>query len=267
MSFKDQIMIVTGGNSGIGRAIAMAFVEAEARVIIIGRSQAKGEATQQTIAERGGFVEFFSVDLSDSAQVHQCIKTIGERYGRLDVLVNNAGEGESRGGEVKLNPDEVQTDVDQRWDRMAGSNLRSTYLMSTFAVGLMREQGGAIVNISSTASIHGNYGLYGTMKAGVEGLTRSLAVDFAPLNIRVNAISPGWIETPNTFPNPDDPAQAEWFNTTSLFERMGQPEEIATAVLFLASAQASFITGATLVVDGGLSIIDPTAESWRRARA
>jgi len=115
--------------------------------------------------------------------------------------------------------------------------------------------------------VHGNYGIYGAAKAGVEGLTRSLAVEYAPYGIRVNCVSPGWIKTAVTFPGGASTLEAQasrdaWERTTSLLGRMGRPEEIARAVLFLASDEASFITGATLIVDGGLTIIDPTAESW-----
>ncbi|MCH7801827.1 MAG: SDR family oxidoreductase, partial [Chloroflexi bacterium] len=117
----------------------------------------------------------------------------------------------------------------------------------------------SIVNISSTATLHGNYGLYGAMKAGLEGLTRSMAMEYAPLGIRVNAVSPGWIKTPFTAPNPDDPAHVTWETTASLLGRMGRVDEIATPVLYLASDHASFITGTTLVVDGGMSIVDATA--------
>jgi len=128
--------------------------------------------------------------------------------------------------------------------------------------------GGAIVNISSTAAVHGSYGIYGAAKAGVEGLTRSLAVDYAQYGIRVNCVSPGWIKTTVTYPTSEPtPAQIArregWEKEASLLGRMGRPDEIAQATLFLASEQASFITGATLIVDGGLTIIDPTAQSWQ----
>ena len=155
-----------------------------------------------------------------------------------------------------------------RWNKLMGANFTSTYLVAAYAMPALRKAGGGtIVNISSTAAVHGNYGIYGAAKAGVEGLTRSLAVEYAPYGIRVNCVSPGWIKTAVTFPAHEQNSnvytrRAQWEQTTSLLGRMGRPEEIAQAVLFLASVQASFITGATLIVDGGLTIIDPTAEAW-----
>ena len=259
--FSDKTIIVTGGNGGIGREIALAFVQAGALVVIIGRNSQKGADTLSFLRQHGS-ADFHAVDLSQSAQIEQCLSN----YASVDILVNCAGAGESRGGTVKILKDgQTIEQLDERWAHLAGSNLQSAYLMSALAALLMPD-GSAIVNISSTASIHGNYGLYGTMKAGLEGLTRSLAVELAPRNIRVNAISPGWIQTPNTLPDAEDSGQAAWAAQTSLLGRMGTASEIADATLFLASSRASFITGAVLTVDGGLSIIDPTAESWREVR-
>ena len=150
---------------------------------------------------------------------------------------------------------------------MAGGNLLTTYLATTFGVEIMRRTGGAIVNISSTASQHGNYGLYGAMKAGLEGLTRSMAFEYASLGIRVNAVSPGWIETPANVLDQNNPAEIQWATTTSLLGRRGSVEEVAGSTLFFASDHASFITGATLVVDGGLTIVDATIkETHARTR-
>ncbi len=261
MHFKDRIALVTGGNSGIGRAISIQLADAGATVIIVARDRGKGEDTLRFIADRGGRAAFFPVELRDAEAVQILMREVDRTYGALHVLVNNAG-----GGDDKMGIDET-TSVVERWNRMSGGNFFSAYLVTTYGVEIMRRTGGAIVNISSTASLHGNYGLYGAMKAGLEGLTRSMAFKYAPLGIRVNAIAPGWIKTPRTLPKPDHPAQAAWERTASLLGRMGEPEEIASTTLFLASELASFVTGATLFVDGGLSIIDPTAESWEQAMA
>ena len=135
-----------------------------------------------------------------------------------------------------------------------GPNLEAAYYVSAYAMPALRAAGGgAIVNISSTATFHGNWGTYGVAKAAVEALTRAQAAEGARYGIRANAVSPGWIETDAT---QDSGAKADWEATASLLGRMGRPEEIARAVVFLASDEASFVTGATLVVDGGLTVTD-----------
>jgi NAD(P)-dependent dehydrogenase (short-subunit alcohol dehydrogenase family) len=215
----------------------------------------------QTIRQAGGTAIFLAADLRDEAQVqHVIAKTIAE-YGTLSVVINNAGAGAKRSGVA------AEDSPAARLAKLVSANLTTTYLVSAYALPELRRAGGAIVNISSTAAIHGNYGIYGAAKTGVEGLTRSMAVEGAPYGIRVNCVSPGWVKTDATYPEgePTPAVQARreaWERTTSLLGRMGRPDEIAQVAVFLASDQASFITGATLVVDGGLTIIDPTAEAW-----
>ena len=261
LGFRDNIAVVTGGNSGIGRSISTKLAEAGATVIMIARDKAKGESTRKQIAEIGGRSEFLSVDLRDHDAVQAAMSEIDQKYGALNVLVNCAG-----GSASKLNVDD-STSVKERWGRMADGNLLTTYLVTICGVEIMRRTGGAIVNISSTASQQGNYGLYGAIKAGLEGLTRSMAFEYAPLGIRVNAISPGWIATPANVPDLDNPAEAKWATTASLLGRLGSVEEVAIPTLFLASDHASFITGVTLVVDGGLTIVDATIkETHARTR-
>jgi NAD(P)-dependent dehydrogenase (short-subunit alcohol dehydrogenase family) len=258
---KDKVTLVTGGNSGIGRAIALLAAEEGARVVIAARDAVRGAATVEAIQEVGGTAIFVAADLRDEDQVKAVIARTVAEYGALHVVVNNAGAGAKR-SEV-TSEDSPGT----RWRKLVSVNLTSAYLVSAYALPeLRRAGGGSIVNISSTAAVHGNYGIYGAAKTGVEGLTRSLAVEAAPYGVRVNCVSPGWIKTEATEPASESPAdaarRAAWEETTSLLGRMGQPSEIAQAVLFLASEQASFITGAVLIVDGGLTIIDPTAKAW-----
>lgn len=261
MDFANKVALVTGGNSGIGRAIVLQLAGEGAEVLLVGRDPAKGAAVVREITERGGKARFWSVELGDAVAVQALLAGVARDYAELHILINCAGGGDRKMG-VSAGSDALD-----RWNKVSGGNFLSAYLVTTGAVEKM-PPGGAIVNISSTASLHGNYGLYGAFKAGLEGLTRGWAYEFAPRGLRVNAIAPGWIEVPGplgTLPNPDDPAQAEFAKTASLLGRMGTPDEIANVALFLASDKASFVTGATLFVDGGLTIIDPTAETWLRA--
>ena len=249
---QGKVALITGGNSGIGRGIVHRFVRAGATVAFVGRNQEKGDAVLAEVHELGGQGAFFAVDLADESAVIKLVDDVSNRFDRLDVVVNNAGIGSRRGGIEKSDPPGV------RWQKLRGPNLDSTYFVSAYTLPLLeRSGGGAIVNISSTATLHGNWGLYGVAKAAVEALTRSFAVEGAPHGIRVNCVSPGWIATKEDEElSAAGTADGEWAMPPSLFNRMGTPAEIAAAVLFLASDDASFVTGQTLIVDGGLTITD-----------
>jgi len=248
MRLKDKVVVVTGGNSGIGRGIARCAAGEGARIAIAGRDPEKGAATVAEIRQAGGEAAFFSGDLSREADARALVDQAAGRFGRLDVVVNNAGVGSRRCGVEAGDAPGV------RLRKLMGPNLEAAYYVSAYAMPALKAAGGgAIVNISSTATFHGNWGSYGVAKAAIEALTRALAAEGAPHDIRANAVSPGWIKTDATQASG---AKADWEETASLLGRMGQPEEIARAVIFLASDEASFVTGATLVVDGGLTVTD-----------
>ncbi len=252
MRLSGKIALVTGGNSGIGRGIVHRLVKEGAQVAFVGRNRRKADAVLAEIAGLGVEALFLAVDLSREPEVESMIADIDRRFGTLDILVNNAGIG-SRRAEV------LETDAPgRRWDKLRGPNLDAAYFTSAYALPLLKRSGNAaIVNISSTAALHGNWGLYCVAKAGIEALTRALAVEGAPNGIRANCVSPGWIgtETDEQQPASGTPTGA-WELPPSLMNRIGTPGEIAAAVLFLASDEASFITGQTLIVDGGLTITD-----------
>lgn len=245
MDFTDQVVLVTGSSSGIGAAIATEFGALGAKVAINYRSNAQGaEAIAAKIREAGGSCSVYQADVSDLAQSTALVKQVEADLGRINVLVNNAGTTRDT---LLLSMKE------EEWDTVIQTNLKSVYNMSKAALrGMLRNKGGRIINITSVVGLSGQAGQanYAASKAGVIGFTKSLAREIGSRNITVNAVAPGFIPTALTDVLTDEQRQAT-IDTTPM-GRLGTPEEIAWAVLFLASARSGFITGQVLTVDGGL---------------
>lgn len=243
---SGKVALVTGGGRSIGRATGLALAEAGADVILAGRNGAALERVAEEIASGSGRRAVLAVsDVSDPASVDGLVETCCRKLGAPDILVANAGIFQTWQPSEELEIEE--------WDRVTAVDLRGVWL-SCLAVGrLMLERGrGSIVTISSIAGLSALPGVvsYNAAKAGVVGLTRTLAAEWAPRNVRVNCVAPGFIERDVEPLNDDPAAQARIFGRTPL-GRFGTPREVALAVVFLASDAARFVVGATLAVDGG----------------
>jgi len=243
--FSEKIVLVTGASRGIGRAIALEFGGRGATVIVNYNSSAgPAQDVLDLIKESGGDGMIYQADVSDADQVDTMMKAVTSEYGKLDVLVNNAGT--TRDNVIMmLKPED--------FDTVINTNLRSAWLCSKAASrAMMRKRTGKIINITSVVGISGNGGQtnYAASKAGMIGLTKSLAKEVATRNITVNAVAPGFIGTDMTSDLSDDIKETAISHIP--LGRMGDPADVAKAVAFLASEDANYITGQVLVVDGGM---------------
>ncbi|MCC7477334.1 SDR family oxidoreductase [bacterium] len=243
MDLSGKIALVTGATRGIGAACARQLALAGAHVLLNCRQEDEAAlALLAEIRQDGGAAELLRFDVASSAEINSAFEQLREQHGRLDILVNNAGK-RSDGLALRMS--------DSQWDEVMQVNLDGVFYCCRSALSLMRQQGGSIVNIASVAAFAGSAGQvnYSAAKAGVVGLTRSLALEYGGKNIRVNCVIPGIIETAMTEGVKDELKQ-QWIGQIPL-KRLGQPAEIASVVHFLCSPAASYISGAMLHVNGG----------------
>ena len=242
----NQVALVTGGNAGIGRAISLKFAQEGAKVIVFGTNQQTCKHVIDDIHRLTGKsdAQFFCVDVSKTLDVEEAIKKVLETYGQVDILVNNAG----------VTADQLLMKMsEEEWDRVMNINLKSCYNTCHALVrSMMKARKGRIINISSVVGLMGNAGQanYAASKAGMIGFTKALAKELAVRNILVNCIAPGFIETKMTDGLTE--VQKEGILKSIPLGKLGAPEDIANAALFLASSNANYITGQVLTVDGGM---------------
>ena len=242
----DEVAIVTGSTKGIGAGIAKRLAAEGATVVVNGRSEDDGRKVVNAIRDEGGEATFIAADMRDPAAIQDLIKETANRYGHIDILVNNAG--------VQTETTATEATLDD-WEFVVETDFRSFWLCVKHAVEHM-PKGSSILNMSSNHAFLTMPGLfpYNAVKAGINGMTRALALELGPLGIRVNTINPGWIEIKRTREelSDDDRQRVESMHPLG---RIGTPEDVAGTVSFLTSDDASFITGTSLLVDGGRTAV------------
>ena len=252
MRLKDKIALITGAGSGIGRAAAILFAREGACVAVADISLDAATETVRSIEDLGGQARALSCDVSDSEDAHEMVRSTVDAFGRLDILVNSAGVTARNALPEGASPESV-------WDKVIEVNLKGTYLASWHAVPEMEKSGGgSIVNLASImglvgypAGIGGGFNPYPPSKGGVVQFTRTLAIDSASKNIRVNCLCPGFIATNLTTALTEDPDMLARLESLHPMGRLGRADEVAHAALYLASDESGFVTGAALTVDGG----------------
>jgi 3-oxoacyl-[acyl-carrier protein] reductase len=241
MLLQDKVAIITGGGRGIGKAIAKRFVQEGASVVIVQRDRASGEQTCNDLIALGGDVIFKCADVASRTEVEGVVSETVAHWGRIDVLVNNAAMMGANGMFIDITP--------ETWELVIAVNLSGAFICSQLVARVMVQQGsGVIVNVSSTNGRmpQPKCAAYAAAKGGLENLSRAMAIDLAPHHIRVNTVAPGPIQSRD----PEDLAPRP--TNTTLLGRWGLTREVASVVAFLASDEASYITGESLLVDGGL---------------
>ncbi|KKT15655.1 MAG: hypothetical protein A3D46_02120 [Candidatus Nealsonbacteria bacterium RIFCSPHIGHO2_02_FULL_43_13] len=245
---KNKTAIVTGARRGMGRAHALVLAKAGARVMVADISSEECEKVVKEIEKNGGEAMAIKCDVSKKEEVDKMIETVVKKWGKLDILINNAGI-------AQFVPFLQMTEAE--WDKTININLKGYFLCAQAAAKEMQRQGsGAIVNIASVAMGQVGVGFpnlthYCASKGGIVGMSEAMAIELAPYNIRVNVVSPGAIDTPMIDPVKQDKAAMAGILARVPLRRVGKPEEVANAVLFLASDESSYMTGSVVVVDGG----------------
>lgn len=245
-NLKDKVAVVTGASQGIGRDTALALVEAGAKVAVAARNEEKLAALVAEIGARGGEAFAVKMDVADPEQVKSGFRQVLEKFGRLDILVNNAAVTRD-GLAMRMKQED--------WDAVIRTNLTGAHLCIQQALPpMMKARSGRIINITSVVAQSGNAGQanYVAAKAGLIGLTKAIAIEIASRNITVNAVAPGFMETPMTDVLPDK--VKEELKTRIPLGRMGCPRDVAAAIVFLASDEAAYITGHVLSVNGGMHL-------------
>lgn len=246
MRLKNKVAIITGGGGGIGRATAFLFAKEGAEVVVSDVNEETGQETVNRILEEGGRSTFFKANVAEPTEVENLVAFTASNYGGVDILFNNAGIGNS---ELKIEDLSIE-----EWDQVLDINLKGVFLGIKYAIPEMRKRGGgSIINTSSLLGFKGKKYMapYNASKGGVSLLTQNAALEYGKENIRVNAVAPGVIDTPIIEGWKNDERKWPFISKANALGRIGSPEEVATAVLFLASSDASFITGSTVHVDGG----------------
>lgn len=251
MKLKDKVAIITGSAKGIGKGCALVFAEEGAKVVIVDKDEKAGEQTVGEIAQRNGISKFVKTDLTISKDVQSMIANVIETFGQIDIMFNNAGYHISKNIEITS---------ENEWEYIINTNLRSVFLCCKYSIPYLRKTKGCIINMSSMVGLIGqsNAGAYSATKGGIVAMTKGMALDFAKDGIRANVICPGWVQTPlveDWFGQQKDPAKArEYIYSVHPLNRIATAKEIGDAAAFLASDEASFITGVALPVDGAVSL-------------